>query len=127
MIIRDRESRDKAVRLVAAISADQCPVEVLIRKWEPKRSTRQNARHWALLTAIAAYMPSQLDGVWYAPEVWHEFFCRRFLGIEEVEILGDTFTRPGRSSRLTVAEFRDLHQQIEAYMASEHGWYWEDA
>ena len=127
VIVRRSEDRDRAVRLVQSIRAEHCPMEVIVRKWEPKRSTQQNARHWTLLTAIAAWMPSQMDGVWHAPEVWHEYFLRRFLGVEEVDIAGETFTRPKRSSKLSVQDFKDLDEQIEAYMATEHGWYWEDA
>lgn len=91
--------------------------------FEPIKETRslaQNRRYWALLNEWAQEAPSHMDGEWHAPEVWHEFFKRRFLGVSVAEIDGDAVPVVPDSRTLKVAQFGEYMEQVEAWMA-EHG------
>jgi replicative DNA helicase len=46
--------------------------KVTVKQHVRKRSTKANARWWALLTAISQQAPAHMDGQWFHPEVWHE-------------------------------------------------------
>ena len=137
MIIRNKDDRDALIRYARNIRAEDCPLLVDIGPYKRNRSLEQNRRHWAMLDDIANYMASVMDGEWYSPACWHELFCQRFLGTQVIKICnvpGGNVTEFGhdeykvarhRSSKLSVSEFRDLDEQIEAYMADAYGWTWD--
>lgn len=91
--------------------------------FEPHKETRslaQNRRYWVLVNEWAQQAPQHMDGEWHAPEVWHEFFRQRFLGIEGVPIDGDMVPIIRSTRTLKVDEFAEYMEQVEAWMA-EHG------
>lgn len=98
------------------------------KKWQltlarPKRTTLQNRRYWGkgVLSQIATQ--AVVGGRQYEPEIWHEYFKRKFIGVQELpngELIGDT------STTLTTAEFSAFCDQVEAYGATELGVIYED-
>jgi len=80
------------------------------------RSLQQNARLWALYTAISRQAPAHMGGVWYSPQVWHGYAKTRFLGMESGPY---GMGVPKSTTRLTVGEFGDYMAEVEAWAYSE--------
>lgn len=110
-----RGNREFAHRLV-----DCAPVGSLVKIEQPRRSTDQNAKLWAMLTEISAAKP---EGRELTPEVWKSVFCHA-LGHEqrfEQALDGKGFVPLGfRTSRMTKDQMSDLIEFITAY-AAQHG------
>ena len=96
-------------------------LKVALSPWKKRRSIDQNARYWAILTAVAAQMPPMMNGVWYAPEVWHEHYKRRFLPMLPGPG-GSAY--PQSTTSLSTSEFVDYCDQVEAD-AIEQGVFFE--
>lgn len=100
----------------AAMAAQGRPLAVTVEEHKAKRSSAQNRRYWALLRGIAE--AAFVGGRQFSDEAWHEFFKRRFIGLEEL---------PGgneagiSTTTLDVAGFGAYMEQIEAYAATELG------
>jgi len=89
---------------------------VTVDEIKPTRSLDQNARYWALLTAISQQAPSHMGGEWHSPEVWAEYCKRRFLGMES----GPWGNGVPRSTRkLKIGEFADYMTEIESWAYDE--------
>lgn len=102
-------------RLLASIEAGK-DLKVEVAPWENKRSLEQNALYWATLTEIAREAPAHMDGVYHSPEVWHEYFRRRFLPM----LAGpDGEGIPTSTRSLKVSEMADYITQIQAWIAEE--------
>jgi hypothetical protein len=115
VFVTDDEDRDRAARVIASTPL---PFEIRVAKRARRRSLEQNARYWALLTAISQQAPASMDGQWYAPEIWHEHCCKRFLGMEPGPF-GDGVAKG--TSGLSVAEFGDYMAEVEAWAVGELG------
>lgn len=83
-----------------------------------KRTPAQNRRYWG--KGVLAQIAEQAapGGKLYSPEVWHEQFKRKFIGVEQ---LPDGSVVGKSSTALTTSEFCDFCDQVEAYAASELG------
>ena len=92
-------------------------IEVYPRK--RKRSLDQNARYWAIVSAIANHAG-------YTPEEMHEEVLCGHFGYDLVRFRGGERKRPNRrSSQLTTAEFGELMALAEQW-AVEEGVAWEE-
>ena len=93
---------------------------VTVEEMKSRRSLEQNARYWALLTAISQQAPSYMGGEWHHPGVWHRYCATRFLGMEA----GPFGTGvPKSTSDLKVGEFGDYMTAIEAWACDQFpGW-----
>lgn len=104
-----------SARLGASVSAGKI-LKLTVEPWQSKRSLEQNALYWATLTDISREAPAHMDGVFYAPDVWHEHFRRLFLPM-----------RPGpggegiptSTTSLSVTEMADYITQVQAWQADE--------
>ena len=85
---------------------------VRIDEAKANRTIRQNSRMWALLTYISQHAPQYMGGEWHSPEVWHEYFARRFLGM-----VPGPFGEGVRKSTatLTIMESSDYMRAIEEW------------
>jgi NinB protein len=110
-----------AVRARVKSFIDSAPIGVRVEIKEPKRSTEQNARMWAMLGDVADQ--AEHFGRKYSDDVWKCIFMHD-LGrqCEFVPALsGETVIPLGfRSSDMTVREMRDLIDFMDAWGA-EHG------
>lgn len=118
--IRNDADRAKACQWVA-----KAPVGYHLEFKEPKRSTAQNARMWAMLSEVAAQLP--WHGVKLSPDDWKLIFLdglkRELRIVPNME--GTGFVNLGRSSDLSVREMTDLIELIAAFGAN-HGVKFQD-
>lgn len=93
---------------------------ITVEPFRKKRSVDQNARYWAILTEISQKMPPHMNGVWYSPEVWHEYCKRRFLGIEtHMEFRGNRIAIAKSTRKLSVVEMMGYCDEIQAWAINE--------
>ena len=92
------------------------PLAVEIKPEKAKRSLNQNAYYWQMLQQIAEQ--TWVDGRQYNADVWHEAAKRQILGLVDLPN-GQTMGRS--SATLSVVEFAEYIQQVEAWAASELG------
>jgi hypothetical protein len=97
------------------------PLRVIVTADEKKRNVEQNKRLWGYLYANIAEQ-AWVNGRQFDKDTWHEFFARQF-GVCDEMILpsGEIITTRKSTTRMTVGEFAEFMQQIEAYAASELG------
>lgn len=96
------------------------PLRVIFTTEERRRTPEQNARYWsgAVLGAIAEQV--FVEGRQFTEEVWHEELAQRFCPRIEVTLpSGEIFTRRKSTSEMSVKEFAEYVQKVEAYAASE--------
>jgi hypothetical protein len=113
----------------------QKPVQVVVSEWKPRRTDKQNARYWVLLTLIADSI--ELDEVVldektgevkstgrkrkYEKDVWHEQFKRKFLTPVEIRLPNGRLVQDYPSTSAMSGEaFSDYATQVEAW-ANERG------
>ncbi len=85
---------------------------ITIEEMKPKRSLEQNARYFALLTAISKQAPDYMGGEYHNHEVWHAYLAERFLGVEP----GPFGTGIRKSTKsLRVSEFSQYMDEIEEW------------
>lgn len=93
-------------------------VEVIIRKWKAKRSTRQNSRYWALLTIGAKELGYE------SAEELHEGVAATVLALPPNERTG--FPRRKRTPSLDTQEFGEYMEAVERVLvkagANLSGW-----
>ncbi len=97
------------------------PLRVLIVEAEQPRTPAQNKRYFSfLLKAIAAQ--AWVDGRQFDADVWHEHLAGRYGYLKEVVMpSGEIVTRRKSTTEMSVAEFSEFMQQVEAYASTELG------
>lgn len=103
---------------------EKAPAGYLMEIREPRRTTEQNDKMWAMLTDISMAKP---EGRKHTPDDWKAVFMnacgweQQFLeGLD-----GRPFPTGFRSSRMTVPQMADLITFIQAY-GDQHGVRWTD-
>lgn len=92
------------------------PLTITVQEYKARRNNDQNRLYWALLNQIAAQ--AWLDGKQYSADAWHEYYKRQYIGMEELPKGG----RVGLSTAtLSVSEFSDFINQVEAHAATDLG------
>ena len=114
--ISDDGNIGSLARLLSQVTQAGKVLRVTVEIWRNPRTVDQNKRYWRILNLIAAAAPPHLDGQWYAPEVWHEHFKRKFLGVQPGPF-GDVV--PNTTTKLSTVEFSGYCDQIEAWAAGE--------
>ncbi len=95
------------------------PWVLTFQKLEEKRRDVQNRRYWAIMHEIAEQL--KINDQQMIAEVWHEWAKRRFIGVKEIVLPdGEVVVLGMTSTELTVPEFSDYMQMIEAW-AVDHG------
>lgn len=97
------------------------PLRIILTSSEKKRTLEQNAFLWGfLLRQIAEQI--WVEGRQYSDEVWHIHLAEMFA--EKIEIPlpdGTIHIRRKSTSEMSVSEFSDYLNKIEAYAATELG------
>ena len=99
-----------------AMAKDGKPLAVQVSEYKQKRNSDQNRYYWQLLRFIADN--AWIDGRQYSDEAYHEFYKRKFIGLEEL---------PGgaqvgiSTTKLSVSEFADYIRKIEFDADTELG------
>ena len=107
-----KHDRDRAARAV-----DRAPDGYRVTFEEPKRSTEQNKRMWALLSDISRQV--EYYGDYRSPEAWKDIFSAALREVNTVPSLdGKGIVQIGlRTSKLSKTEMGDLMTLIEEYGA----------
>ena len=120
-IIRDGLIMEHCITYLNSLSLE--PIwEVTIKEHKPNRSNDQNALYWGLLDKIALeYEVPGDDGRprRHHPDVWHEFFKREVLGVENIIVNDIVHTVPKSSRKLTTAQFAELIENVRAWAAQQ--------
>lgn len=118
--------QSEADRNRAANWAQKAPPGTRVEFKQPKRTTDQNARMWAMLTDIARQLP--WHGVKLSPDDWKLIFLdalKREMRLAP-NIDGTGFVNLGRSSSdLSKSEMSDLMELMSEFGA-RHGVVWSD-
>lgn len=91
------------------------PLVVICEPETSKRTTRQNALFWAMMTELSEVQPRGLN---FSKNAWAEHFRRELLGTETLpsgQIMGRG------TSELTVAEFNDFLTEVQQTVAEDFG------
>jgi len=112
-LVDSEPRRAKLLTILAKLPLAK-PWEVLVKDYDPKRSTDANARLWALHQAAAAKTGHSADEL-------HEFCKFKFLPHSTMKLGGVTQEVAGSSARLSKKAFRDFMDQVEAFYISELG------
>lgn len=92
------------------------PLSITVQEHKAKRSLEQNRLYWQRLNEIADQ--AWVGGKQYSAEAWHEHFKRLFIGMDELPGGGKVGIS---TTTLSVADFSDYINRIEAYAATELG------
>lgn len=113
------------VRANAMQAIADAPANYVVTIAEPKRSTDQNAKMWAMLADVARCEP---EGRKWTPETWKAAFMH-YLGHQVAFCEGldgcGPFPMGFRSSHLTVRQMADLITCISEY-GDRHGVEWRE-
>lgn len=114
-----------AVALVRA-NAKACnergrPLRLIVTEGEEKRRLRQNRFYWgAIITPIMEQ--AWVDGQQFSKDAWHEYYGRLFGICEDVTLPdGEVVTRRLSTADMSVADFSEYCERIQAHATTELG------
>lgn len=85
------------------------------------RNRQQNARLWGHLYRTISEQ-AWVNGQQFAPDVWHEYFARKYGVCDEVILPdGEIVSRRRSTTEMTTAEFSEFMDRIETEAATELG------
>lgn len=96
-------------------------VDVTVENHDATRSGRANAFYWSTVVKLAC------EHTGYDPDEFHDEMCARFLTRRQIEIVdrqtgeAEIVTVPGRSSKLSVADFYAFVERVRRFLAEELG------
>ena len=111
LILNNAHSRQKAAHW-----ANSAPLGTIVEFREPKRTTPQNARMWAMLTDVSIAKP---NGLTHTPDMWKSLFMQacghavQFL----VGLDGMPFPCGHKTSQLSKAQMGELMEFIASWGA----------
>lgn len=95
------------------------PIRLIVTTEQAKRNAEQNKRLWGLVYRTIADQ-AWVNGTQYNTDTWHEYFARKFLENDEIILPdGEIILRRKSTTQLTVQEFGEYMNKIEAH-ASMH-------
>ncbi len=95
-------------------------LRIIVSEDERTRNSAQNSRYWKLLSVIAE--SAWIDGQQFSKDVWHEHLTRLYLPLHEVILpTGEIVLIRATTTKLTVPDFSEYMDKIEAYAATELG------
>jgi hypothetical protein len=113
-LLDTQQHRDNAARYVGRLDV-QKPVELILRPYLAQRTSKANARLWALHAKAA-----EVTG--YSAEEMHELMLKRFFGVKEIKVGAVVLAVPlKRSSMRNKKEFNEFMESTEAFYISELG------
>ncbi|VXB24375.1 NinB protein [Burkholderia sp. 8Y] len=97
------------------------PLRVIVTAEEKQRNAQQNRFYWGgILKQIAE--KAWVDGRQFDKDAWHEFFARKFGVLDELVLPdGEIVTRRKSTTQMSVGEFSEFIEQVQAYGSGELG------
>jgi hypothetical protein len=91
------------------------PLRVIVTAEERQRNAQQNRFYWgAVLKQISEQ--GWVDGRQFDKDTWHEYFARKFGVLDELILPdGEIITRRKSTTQMSVGEFSEYLNQIQAY------------
>jgi len=90
------------------------PFLLTFQKVSERRRNTQNRRYWAILHDVSEQL--LVNNKVMSVDTWHEWAKRRFIGVREIPLPdGEVIILGMSSTELSVAEFSDYMQMIEAW------------
>jgi len=113
--IYDEPSRSKVTRVLMKLNLEKKWM-VEVKPYRHTRSTAQNSYHWAVSMNILA------GETGHTPQEMHDFLLGEAFGTEEYDVMGNTHTRPLKSStELDTMQFSAWDEWIRAWAMTELG------
>lgn len=113
-LLDTKQHRDNAASYIGRLSVEK-PVEVILRPFIAQRTSKANARLWALHSKAA-----EITG--YSAEEMHELALMRFFGTQEIRAGGMVRQIPlKRSSVRNKKEFGEFMESTEAWYIQDFG------
>lgn len=97
------------------------PLRLIVTTEERKRNNEQNKFYWG---GVLKYVAEQawVNGKQYDKDTWHEFLARKFGVCEDVTLPdGEIIIRRKSTTQMSVHEFSEYLNQVQAYAAGELG------
>lgn len=97
------------------------PLLVIFTTEDRRRTADQNRMYWG---GILKYIAEQawINGRQFDKDTWHEFLARKFGVCEDVTLPdGEIIIRRKSTSQMSVHEFSEYINQVQAYATSELG------
>ena len=111
LILYHDDMRKRAVKLIM-----EAPSESRVTFEEPKRTLKQNARQWFLLSLISENCV--WHGAKWGTDAWHDYFCHALHGERWMPYEDGGMIPIGRStSTLSIKDHADLTMLMEAFCA----------
>jgi hypothetical protein len=92
------------------------PLAISVQEHKAKRSSEQNRLYWQRLNEISE--SAWVGGKKFSAEAWHEFMKRHLIGYEDLPRGGMVGLS---TTTLSVAEFSEYIDRVEAYATAELG------
>ena len=119
-IVKTEEHRAQALEAIRRFSIGK-PFCVEIKPYTPNRSKAQNRLMWAWIKTIVDYTgmtPVEIAGeTWDAKDLLHEALKQRYLPQLHHEVLGTKCILLTSTQHLSVGEFTEYLERIEAWAA----------
>lgn len=102
------------------------PLRLIVTEGDRKRTTEMNRFYWGgVLSQVAEQ--AWVAGRRYDKDVWHEHFARKFGVCDEVVLPdGEIVTRRKSTTQMTVREFSEYLQRVQADATQELGVQFDD-
>lgn len=97
------------------------PLRVIVTTEESKRKDEQNRYYWGRVMRQISEQ-AWVNGRLYDSDVWHEHYARKYGVCEDIVLPnGETITRRKSTTQMTVREFSEYTNRVEADAATELG------
>lgn len=117
---RDANSLWTILKQWRARAADGKPLAVTVSEFKSKRTLEQNSLLHVYLTQISEN--ARVNGQRYDIDQWKEYYRRRYIGLEEIDLPDGTRIERGMSTTgLDIGKFANFLTAIEAHAATELG------
>ena len=119
-ILRSQDVIDAMTAFVRANALEMArqgkPLAVTVTEYKAKRNTEQNNYYWLRLCEISEQ--AWIDGRRYNRDVWHSYFKEKYA--PKLDGPHGKLT-PESTTKMTVKEFSEYVEKIEAEAAQEYG------
>ncbi|MBN3757198.1 recombinase [Paraburkholderia sp. Tr-20389] len=97
------------------------PLRLIVTAEERQRNAQQNKFYWgAVLKQIAEQ--AWIDGKQFDKDTWHEYFARKYGVLDELILPdGEIITRRKSTTQMSVGEFSEYLNRIQAHATGELG------
>lgn len=97
------------------------PFRIILTTDSAKRNELQNRRYWGYLLKHISDQ-AWVNGKQFDKDIWHEYMARKFGVLEELILPdGEIITRRKSTTQMTVSEFGEYMENVEAYAAMNLG------